>query len=164
MKTLLLLLSLLLALPAVLHAQAPAGMSKVEADAYNAAYAAEMARIHAQQAAAQPYDPLAAPKKPDADAGKDEWIAYENAVAAWNQRCTAAQQQAAVRQQQAVYDRQAAVAARMRENKAEAKAKEQAESEAAYQRWLQMRQIQAMEAIAQAQQLELLRKQGKLPK
>lgn len=162
MKTLLFLLTLLLALPAALNAQAPAGLSKAEADAYNAAYAAEMARLKAGGAPA--VDPLAAPQKPGKNATKTDWVKYDNAVAAWNQRTTAAQQQSVARQQQQAADHRAAVAARLRENKAAAEAKEKAEAEAAYQRLLLERQTQAMEALAQAQQLELLRKLGKLPK
>ena len=63
MKTSLLLLVSLLcfAFQAPLRAQAPAGMSKVEADAYNAAYAAEMARLLALKQSGQA-DPLAAPE------------------------------------------------------------------------------------------------------
>ncbi len=149
MKTLLLLALALspLLLAATSHAQAPAGMSKVEADAYNAAYAAEMARQAGLKAVRQ-IDPLEAPKKPGKDAGQHEWANYHNAVAAWNQRTAAAaqQKQAAAAQERQAFD--AAVAQRLREKRAaEQKLQEEAQA-AAYQRWLQERQTRALEEIA----------------
>ena len=149
MKTSLLLLVSLLcfAFQAPLRAQAPAGMSKVEADAYNAAYAAEMARLLALKQSGQA-DPLAAPVKPGPDATKTDWDKYDNAVSAWNQRTELARQQqiaAQQRQRQAL----AATTDHIRRERLAAEAeRKKAEDEAAYQRWIQLRQTLALEALA----------------
>lgn len=149
MKTLLLLALALspLLLAATSHAQAPAGMSKVEADAYNAAYAAEMAR-QAGLKAVRELDPLAAPVPPGKDAGPHEWANYHNAVAAWNQRTAAAaqQKQATAAQERQAFD--AAVARRIREQRAAEQKRQEEAQAAAYQRWLQERHVQALEALA----------------
>jgi len=150
MKTLLCLLFSLspVLLVSTAHAQAPAGMSKIERDAYNAAYAAEMAR-QAGLKAVQQIDPLESPKRPGKHATAAEWSRYHNAVAAWNQRTAAAQQQ---KQAAAVQERQAfdaAVVRRIREQRAAEQKRQEEAQAAAYQLWLQQRQVQALERIAQ---------------
>lgn len=149
MKTSLLLLVSLFcfAFQAPLRAQAPAGMSKVEADAYNAAYAAEMARLLALKPSGQA-DPLAAPVKPGPDATKTDWDKYDNAVSAWNQRTELARQQQIAAQQRQRQEIAATADHLRRERLAAAAERKKAEDEAAYQRWIQLRQTLALEALA----------------
>jgi hypothetical protein len=104
------------------------------------------------------------PQKPGAGATRADWIAYDNAVAAWNQRQAAetfAAQQAA---RQAELDRQALNQAALRA----AMAQRQSQMEAvAAQRRLEMRDQRMLDLIEEQnrlQALELLRRQGKLPK
>lgn len=163
----LLLVTLSLSFHGALQAQAPAGLSKAETEAYNVAYAAEMARqqaIRDATAAAAPVDPLAAPVKPGPGAGKYEWNAYDNAVAAWNQRQTAAAVAAQQARQQESAQRQALRAAELRA----IQARQQADNEAlATQRRLEQQDQRLLDLIAEQnrlQALELLRRQGKLPK
>ena len=139
-------------------------MSKAEAEAYNVAYAAEMARLQAIRDAAAPVDPLAAPVKPGPGATKNDWNDYDTNLAAWNQRTSAAAaaSQNAARQQ--ALQQQALRAAEIRA----IQARQQAQNEAvAEQRRLEMRDQRLLDLIAEQnrlQALELLRRQGKLPK
>ncbi|MEZ5386459.1 MAG: hypothetical protein R3F13_13185 [Prosthecobacter sp.] len=151
MKTLSFLVIALLALlaPSLPAQEIPADLSPAEAAAYRAAYQAELARLNAR-AAQGAQDPLAAPKKPGKNAGKDEWQRYDNAVAAWNQRTETARQQQIAAQQRRAQEFQAEVDAKRRQRLAAEAEQKKAEEEAAYQRWLQRRQVQAMEALARA--------------
>lgn len=104
------------------------------------------------------------PKKPGPNGTRAEWSDYDNAVSAWNQRQAAealAAQQAA---RQAAVDQQLILAAAARASQAQRQA--QAEAVAA-QRRQEQREQRLLDLIAEQnrlQALELLRRQGKLPK
>lgn len=163
----LLFLTLSLSFHVSAFAQAPAGMSKAEAEAYNVAYAAEMARLQAIRdaaAAAAPVDPLAAPVKPGPGATKNDWNDYDNKLAAWNQRTSAAAaaSQNAARQQ--VLQQQATRAAEIRAIQARQQSANEAEAAQRRAEQREQRLLDLIEEQNRLQALEILRRQGKLPK
>ena len=145
------------------RAQAQYSDPKIQA-VYQAAYDAEMARLLQQQQASAPVVPLAAPKPPGEGASKDDWARYNNAVAAWNQRTAAAEKKAAAdRQADAAYQA-SLVQQRIRENRAAAEDRAMADEDRRLAQQMERRTVEAMEAAALAQQLEVTRRLGLIKK
>lgn len=100
------------------------------------------------------------PVPPPANATAAQWSAYNNAVAAWNQK-TAAEKAAAAAESQ----RQRALAeAEYRAILARLQAEQEAKAAALRQEQRDQRLLDLIEQQNRLQALELLRKQGKLPK